>query len=82
MKLPASQAEGCVLHHFDDLEGASDAGFQERWLTMMIDHHEGAIEMARDEQDEGHFGPAIALAESIETSQAEEIELMEAMLDR
>ena len=28
------------------------------WLEMMIEHHEGAIEMAQDEQAEGVFQPA------------------------
>ena len=36
--------------------------------------------MARDEQEDGIFGPATALAESIETSQEAEIERMERLL--
>jgi uncharacterized protein (DUF305 family) len=51
------------------------------FLEMMVEHHEGAVEMAKTEQSEGHFGPAIALADSIESSQTKEIELMQGLLD-
>ena len=63
-----------------ELEEAPDAEFQDLFLEMMIEHHEGAVEMARTEQSEGHFGPAVDLAESIESSQTEEIELMQGLL--
>jgi uncharacterized protein (DUF305 family) len=63
-----------------ELEAASDAEFQDMWLTMMISHHEGAIEMAEAEQAEGTFEPAIELARSIETSQQQEIRHMEELL--
>jgi uncharacterized protein (DUF305 family) len=63
-----------------ELENADDAEFQDMFLEMMIEHHEGAIEMAQTEQEEGMFKPAIELAKSIETSQKEEITLMEDLL--
>lgn len=69
----------------DDLADLEDAGagtFEPMWLQMMIEHHEGAIEMARAEQADGVFPDAIDLAESIESSQTAEIEHMEEMLDR
>ena len=50
------------------LEGADGAAFEEMWLEMMIEHHEGAIEMAAAQQQEGTFGDALTLAESIEES--------------
>lgn len=49
-------------------------------LKMMIEHHEGAIETAQTEQDDGVFGPAIELAETIENAQQDEIILMEELL--
>ena len=64
------------------LEAADSTAFETMWLEMMIDHHEGAIEMAEEEKANGLFPDARALAESIETSQTAEIELMEEMLDR
>jgi len=62
------------------LEGADGSHFETMWLQMMIEHHEGAVEMARAEQEDGLFADAVALAESIEASQTAEIELMEEML--
>ena len=64
----------------DDLGAASGATFDTMWLEMMIEHHEGAIEMARTEQATGENPDAIALAEDIETAQAEEIGTMERLL--
>ncbi len=63
------------------LEAATGAEFDQMFLTMMIEHHEGAIEMAKTEQAEGEFPDAVALAEDIESAQADEIEAMEALLD-
>lgn len=62
------------------LEDADGTAFESMWLEMMIDHHEGAIEMARDEQADGLFPDALGLAESIEAGQAAEIDLMQGML--
>ena len=64
----------------DDLAAADVSSFEEMWMTMMIAHHEGAIEMAQAEQEDGEFPDAIALAEGIESSQEAEIEQMRAML--
>lgn len=55
------------------LADAPDAEFQDLWLQMMQEHHEGAIEMARTEQKDGEFPDAVALARSIETAQEAEI---------
>lgn len=65
------------LAMLDDAEGSA---FETMWLEMMIDHHEGAIEMAQEEQADGLFPDALELAESIETSQTAEIDLMREML--
>ncbi|MER7300902.1 DUF305 domain-containing protein [Nocardioides sp. NPDC127514] len=64
----------------DALENASDAEFSDMWLTMMIEHHEGAIEMSETEQDEGRFKPAVDLAGTIIESQTAEIDTMEKLL--
>jgi uncharacterized protein (DUF305 family) len=65
----------------DALGEASGSPFDAMWLRMMIEHHEGAIEMARTEQDEGKNPDAVALAEDIEATQTAEIATMEDMLD-
>ena len=62
------------------LEDADGSAFEAMWLEMMIEHHEGAIEMAQEEQAAGLFPDAVDLAESIETSQGAEIDQMEDLL--
>lgn len=64
-----------------ELESTSDAEFEDMFLTMMIEHHEGAIEMAKAEQEDGQYSPAIKLAEEIEATQTAEIDTMQALLD-
>jgi len=75
-EMPGMLSEG----EMDQLEDARGPEFRSLWLQSMIEHHEGAIEMAGDEADEGEFGPAVAVAESIEASQGAEIDRMKAML--
>ena len=62
------------------LEDASDAEFQTMWLEMMIEHHEGAVEMAKAEQGDGQYKPAIDVAGNIVESQTGEIETMKGLL--
>ncbi len=63
----------------DALEEASDPDFEEMWLDMMIEHHEGAIEMAETEEAEGQFKDAVDLAGDIVETQTTEIEKMEGL---
>lgn len=67
---------------FKGLEEADDAAFQDRWLALMIEHHEGALEMAETEREEGRFAPAVELAGEVVASQDEEIETMQELIDR
>ncbi|MGU3291602.1 DUF305 domain-containing protein [Williamsia sp. M5A3_1d] len=62
------------------LRSLSGQAFDRRWLSMMIDHHSGAIAMARTEVDEGLDADSIALARSIIESQQDELTRMRAML--
>lgn len=62
------------------LEDASDAEFQTMWLKMMMEHHEGAVEMAKAEQGDGQFKPAIDVAGNIVESQTGEIETMKGLM--
>ena len=62
------------------LEQADGAAFDRMFLQMMIEHHEGAIEMARTEQANGENPDAVALAEQIETDQESEIAKMDELL--
>ena len=59
---------------------ASGHDFDRMFLTMMIEHHNGAIEMARDEQANGAFPPAKELATKIIKDQQAEIDEMTKLL--
>ena len=63
------------------LEEATGAEFDRMFLEMMIEHHEGAIEMADTEIEDGQFPDAIEMAETIKSTQEAEIAEMEALLD-
>jgi uncharacterized protein (DUF305 family) len=65
---------------FDELENASDSEFQTMWLEMMVEHHEGAVEMAQDQQESGQYKPAIDLARDVVDTQTAEIDTMKALL--
>ena len=62
------------------LDDASDDEFQTMWLEMMVEHHEGAIEMAKTEQADGQYKDAVDLAGDIVTSQSAEVETMKGLL--
>ena len=64
----------------DDLENAGDDQFQDMWLQMMIEHHEGAVEMAETEQEDGRFKDAVDLAGQIMDAQNKEIDTMKDLL--
>ncbi|WP_068270230.1 DUF305 domain-containing protein [Aldersonia kunmingensis] len=60
-----------------DAEGVDAARL---YLTQMIAHHEGAIDMAQKEIESGSNADAIALAQAIVTTQQAEITTMEQLL--
>ena len=63
------------------LADAADGDFQDMWLEMMVEHHEGAVEMAETEQADGRFKDAVDLAGQIIDTQNAEIETMRDLLD-
>lgn len=64
-----------------DLMQASGSQFDEMWLEMMIEHHEGAIAMA--EQVQSSSDPQVtAMAEAIITGQQGEISTMQGLLSQ
>lgn len=62
----------------DDAQGVEAARI---YLEQMTIHHESAIEMARDQVENGANPEAIALAEDIEAAQVAEIAEMRQMLE-
>ena len=65
------------LRELGALEGTA---FDRRWLEMMVEHHEGAVEMAEDVITAGRHAPSRALAVAIIEAQQTEIAQMKAML--
>ncbi|GHC74811.1 lipoprotein [Nocardiopsis terrae] len=63
-----------------ELETAEGEDFDTLFLEYMVLHHEGAVDMARTELDEGVDPEALELAEEIIAAQESEIELMNEML--
>lgn len=63
------------------LEQSEGSEFDNRWVDMMIDHHEGAVEMADAELDEGTNDDAGDLAEDVVAAQRDEIAEMKDMVD-
>ncbi|UGT70922.1 DUF305 domain-containing protein [Nocardia gipuzkoensis] len=63
-----------------ELQGMSGKEFDRMFLTMMIEHHTGAIEMARTEQANGVNPEARKIADSVVSTQQAEIDRMRAML--
>ena len=62
------------------LTAASGTEFDRLFLQQMIVHHQGALEMADTELAQGSNTAALALAQSIKTSQTAEITEMQLML--
>lgn len=61
------------------LESAVGPAFDKLFLAQMIEHHEGAIVMAKAEQQDGKYQPAKDLAAAIVTAQEKEIAEMRAL---
>ncbi|WP_340559442.1 DUF305 domain-containing protein [Streptomyces sp. GSL17-111] len=64
-----------------ELAEAEGAAFDTLFLRMMIEHHEGAVEMAEDVRAEGSHGPTRTLADDVIKVQSEEIATMRELLD-
>lgn len=62
------------------LMAASGPAFDKLFLQLMIQHHQGAIEMASTEWEAGSNPDALALAQAIVTDQTAEIATMQTML--
>ncbi|SDI86117.1 Uncharacterized conserved protein, DUF305 family [Arthrobacter subterraneus] len=63
-----------------ELEAAEGDEAARMFLESMTAHHNGAVEMAQEEIENGQYPDAIALAETIVETQQAEIEEMEALL--
>lgn len=65
----------------DALDNATGAEASALFLKQMTEHHQGAIDMAQQELDNGENPDALALAQNIIDSQTAEIATMQSILD-
>lgn len=65
------------MQELADAEGADAARL---YLEQMIEHHEGAVDMAQDEIDDGQDSEVVDLARAIVESQTAEIRTMKDLL--
>lgn len=75
-KMPGMLSDGDIAR----LAKAKGAAFDRLFVTMMIEHHRGAIKMAEEELTKGAFADARTMAESIATTQRAEIKDMKKYL--
>ena len=54
--------------------GSADAQYDQRFIDMMIPHHQGAVDMARDAANNAQHPELKAMARKIMDSQQKEIE--------
>jgi uncharacterized protein (DUF305 family) len=62
------------------LSSETDAAFDKEFLTLMIEHHQSAVSMAKGELSKGQNASAKKLAQSIVTSQSKQSTSMKTML--
>ncbi|MET9757677.1 DUF305 domain-containing protein [Streptomyces sp. NPDC006372] len=65
-----------------ELENSSGKAFDTKFLALMVEHHQGAVEMAGVEKDKGRYGPAKTMADDIVTAQNAEIGEMNKLLGK
>ena len=65
------------MQQLEDAQGTEAARL---YLEQMTVHHEGAVDMARDEVDNGENPQAVALAQQVIEDQEAEIQEMKTML--
>ncbi|WP_128374550.1 DUF305 domain-containing protein [Streptomyces cavernae] len=66
----------------DELKAMKGAEFDKMFAQMMIDHHNGAITMAKNEQKNGEYTDAVKMAGDIVSGQSAEVKELKAILGR
>ncbi|MFH8772627.1 MULTISPECIES: DUF305 domain-containing protein [unclassified Streptomyces] len=64
------------------LEKATGKDFDTKFLSLMVEHHKGAVEMATTEKGKGRYSPAKGMADDIVGAQNAEIEEMKQLLGK
>ena len=69
------------ISSMDGMAAITGREFDQRWLEMMIDHHEGAISQSETVKEDGSNADVLALADQIINAQQGEIAEMKALLE-
>ncbi|NEC86272.1 DUF305 domain-containing protein [Streptomyces sp. SID12501] len=90
--VPTSTESMPGMDSMDSMEGtesmpgmdhaATGKEFDKNFLTMMIEHHRGAVRMATTEKAKGEYGPATSMADDVIRTQNAEITEMNKLLGR
>jgi len=80
MDMSGSMPGMMSMADMDAHNAASGTTFDRQFLTMMIAHHQGALQMAKTEIGQGSNPDAVALAQKITSAQTAEIATMKDML--
>ena len=79
--MSGAEADGMMsTQQMTDLGAAKGSAFDRMWLQMMVEHHEGAVAMARTELADGVNSEAKQLAQAVVDSQSAEISQMKSIL--
>ena len=79
--VPAEDFPGRInTDRLAELAELSGTAYDRRWLEVMIEHHEGAIEIARRQMTSGSDDRSIEMAESVREVQTKDIEEMSSLL--
>lgn len=79
--VPAEEFPGRIApDRLAELGTLSGVDYDRRWLEVMIEHHEGAIDIAQRQMDAGSEDAAIEMAESVREVQTKDIEAMSLLL--
>lgn len=65
-----------------ELEGMKGAEFDKMFAQMMIEHHNGAITMAKGEQKNGKNAGAVKMTQNVVRGQSAEVKQLQSILDR
>nr|AKA59111.1 hypothetical protein [Streptomyces sp. WAC2288] len=66
----------------DELKAAKGTAFDKRFAELMIAHHKGAVDMAREQTAKGRNATATKLAQDVVRTQSTEIDTFTAILGR
>lgn len=83
MDMGGQSADGMMSDEdMSALMDAKGADFDQMWLTMMIAHHKGAIQMAETVKQQSQNPDVTALADAIISAQQDEISTMDQLLNK